>query len=104
MENVFSIDGEFIISDINKGIIDLHDIVLYINIPSWIEERVVYDINTHKRIGVIKPKKYQGLTYKIFDIDNEFAKIKTITYGYCLVKITSSTSISNYPYYKNGGY
>ena len=104
MENVFSIDGKFLIDEVNSGIIDLKDIKLYINIPEWIEERNVYDVDTHKQIGVIKPRKFQGLTYYIYDIIEDFVKVKTITYGYCLVRITEATTVSNYPYYINGGY
>lgn len=104
MDNVFSIDGKFVIDDINSGVIDLKDIKLYINIPDWIDERRVYDVDKHKELGYIKPRKYQGLTYYIYDIVDDFATIKTITYGYCLVRITEATTISNYPYYVNGGY
>ena len=45
----------------------------YINIPEWIEERNVYDIYTKKQIATIKPKKFGGLTYYIYNfVDDKY--------------------------------
>ena len=78
----------------------------YINIPPSIEERNVYDKNTKKLIATIKPKKFGGLTYRIYNlVDNGYyAEIETLDYGRCLVRITDMTPITNKPLYEHGNY
>lgn len=73
----------------------------YINIPEWIEERNIYNQNK-EQFATIKPKKFNGLSYKIYSIDNEFAEIQTNDYGRCYIKITDSTSITDTPTYVHG--
>ena len=104
MNTQFEIDGE--IQDKGNVLASLtfKDMFLYLNLPSWIEERNVYNIKTNEIIGTIKPKKYNGLSYIIFDFDGEFAKIKTDSYGYVLVKLTKSLIISNINLYERGNY
>lgn len=104
MDNVFTIDGRFYDKDNVIGSLSIKEIKLYINIPGWIEERNVYDVNTKKQIAVIKPKKFGGLSYYVYDIVGEFAKIKTLNFGECLVKITEATEISNKYYYESGNH
>lgn len=103
MNDVFTIEGKCYSKEILTASLLLEDLKLYINIPAWIEERNVYDSNKNQ-IAVIKPKKYGGLSYYIYDIEDEFAKIKTVNYGMCYVKITSSLTISNKPQYESGCY
>ena len=78
----------------------------YINIPEWIDERNIYDINTKKQMATIKPKKFGGLTYKIFNmVDNGYyAEIETVDFGKCLIRVTDSTPITNTPQYTHGNY
>lgn len=78
----------------------------YINIPEWIEERNVYDVNTKKQIATIKPKKFGGLTYYVYNfIDNNYyAEIETVNFGKCLVRITQSTPITDVPQYTHGNF
>lgn len=76
----------------------------YINIPEWIEERNIYKIDTKEQFATIKPKKFGGLTYKIFSRDGEFAEIETIDFGRCYVKVTDSTPITDVPTYEHGNY
>lgn len=97
--NYFEIDG---IYDNNKKML-LKDIKLIINIPDWIDERNVYNENK-ELIGTIKPSKYGGLSYIIYNIVDEYAEINTSTYGKCLVKITEATKISNYNLYERGDF
>lgn len=80
--------------------------VQYINIPPSIEVRNIYNKATKKQFNVIKPKKFGGLTYKIYNlVDNGYyAEIQTRDYGRCLVRVTSMTPITNTPMYKNGNY
>lgn len=104
MLDTFEITGKFMKENDIIGSLSLSDIKLYINIPEWIEERNVYSIDTKKLIGTIKPRKFNGLTYYIYDVVDEYAKIKTITYGFCLVRITEATTLTNKPLYENGGY
>lgn len=96
----FDIDGKCY-NNINMI---LRNVNLYINIPDWIEERNVYDVDTKEQIATIKPKKFGGLTYAIYEINDEYAKIKTVNFGECLVKITEATTISNVPFYESGCY
>lgn len=104
MNDVFDIEGYFTSQEKVVGTIKLGDLKLYINIPSWIEERNVYNVNTKEIIATIKPKKFGGLTYYIYDIVDEYAKIKTVSFGLCLVKITESTTLTNKPLYESGCY
>lgn len=99
MDTLFDVDGTY-----DLGLFNFKDLKLYINIPSWIEERNIYDINTHEQFAVIKPHKFGGLSYRLLDIIDDFAEIETIDYGKCLVKITGSTKITNYPEYEGGNY
>ena len=75
----------------------------YINIPEWIEERNIYDMNKNQ-FATIKPAKFGGLSYKVYSIDGEFAEIETVDYGRCYVKITDSTPITDAPQYEHGNY
>lgn len=78
----------------------------YINIPPTIEERNIYDINTKQLIATIKPKKFGGLTYKVYSFRDGgyYAEIETLDYGRCLVRITDMTPITNTPQYSHGNY
>lgn len=78
----------------------------YINIPPTIEERNIYKKDTKKQFATIKPKKFGGLSYKIYSyVDNkEFAEIQTQDYGRCLVKVKSDPTITTAPKYKHGNY
>lgn len=78
----------------------------YINIPEWIDERNVYDIYSKKQFATIKPKKFGGLTYLIYNFvdDKTFAEIETVNFGRCLVKITNSTPITDSPQYTHGNF
>ena len=75
----------------------------YINIPEWIEERNIYDMNKNQ-FATIKPAKFGGLSYKVYSIDGEFAEIETVDYGRCYVKITDATPITDTPTYEHGNY
>lgn len=76
----------------------------YINIPAWIDERNIYFVESHKQFTTIKPKKFGGLTYLVYNIDHEFAEIETVNYGRACVKITNSTPITDTPIYTHGNY
>ena len=79
----------------------------FINLPPDIEERNIYDVNTKQKLpNTLKPAKFGGLTYKIYNIiDNGYyAEIETRDYGNCLVRITDKTPITNTPQYPNGNY
>lgn len=104
MNSVFEIDGNINNNGQSFGIINLKDIPMYINVPECIDERNVYSIETKEVINTIKPSKYGGLTYRIIDFDEEFAKINTSSYGECLIKITNMTTLTNYPMYERGTY
>ena len=75
----------------------------FINIPPTIDERNVYNMNK-KKIGTIKPKKYNGLSYKIFSQSGDYIEIKTINFGNCYVKRTNKTPITDIPTYEHGNY
>lgn len=77
--------------------------IQYINIPEWISERSIYNLNKIQ-FATIKPKMYGGLSYKIYSIDGNFAEIETVNYGRCYVRITESTPITNTPTYEHGNY
>ena len=76
----------------------------YVNIPPTIEERNIYRKDNKQQFATIKPKKFGGLTYKIYSRDGEFAEIETVNFGRCYVKVTNMTPITNGPQYKNGNY
>lgn len=76
----------------------------YINIPEWIEKRRVYDINTRQQVGLLKPKKFGGLSYYVYNFIDEFAEIETRDFGHCLVKVTEATPITDVPTYEYGNY
>lgn len=75
----------------------------YINIPEWIEERNVYN-KSKQKIATIKPKKFGGLSYKIYSVDGEYVEIQTVNFGRCYVKKTDSTPITETPTYEHGNY
>lgn len=76
----------------------------YVNLPEWIEERNIYKIDTKEQFATLKPKKFGGLSYKLYSRDGEFGEIETIDYGRCYVKITDSTPITDTPTYEHGNY
>lgn len=78
----------------------------YINIPEWIEERNVYRCDNKTQFATIKPKKFGGLTYAIYNmVDNGYyAEIETLNFGRCLVRVTQSTPITDSPMYSHGNY
>lgn len=107
MVDLFTIEGYFG-NDVAKiGYINLSDIKLYVNIPAWIEERNVYNFNK-KKIGMLRPKKFGGLTYYLYDIIIEdtdcYGVIETRDFGKCLVMITLATTLTNKPTYETGCY
>ena len=104
MNNVFEIEGIFNQEKECLGTLILKDEELYINLPEWIEERNIYDVITRKQIGVVKPHKFGGLTYRVIEFIDEYAEIETRDYGKCLVRITEASKISNYPLYERGNY
>ena len=75
----------------------------YVNLPEWIEERNIYNSNK-EQFATLKPKKFGGLSYKLYSQDGEFGEIETIDYGRCYVKITDSTPITDVPTYEHGNY
>ena len=80
----------------------------YINIPEWIPLRNVYN-SVGLQIGVLKPSKFGGLTYKVLGYEElefglKYAKISTRDFGECYVRITSSTPITDTPQYDHGNY
>ena len=75
----------------------------FINIPPTIEERNIYDKNK-KQFATLKPKKFGGLSYKIYSIDGEFVEIQTVNFGRCYVKKTDKTPITETPTYEHGNY
>ena len=82
--------------------------VQYLNISPNATYRSVYSDSTIlKKIGEIKPQKFNGLTYKILGTyPNEVVKIHTATYGdvYISAKSKYYGTITNNPVYKNGSY
>ena len=77
----------------------------YINLPDWIDERNIYDINTKQLLPyTLKPAKFNGLSYLVYSYVDEFAEIETKDYGRVLVKVTGATPITHEPQYKNGNY
>lgn len=104
MNNVFEIEGNVIKNSEIFANVELKDIPMYINLPDWIEERNIYRVDTKEQFATIKPKKFGGLTYRIIDYVDDFAKIKTLDYGECLVRITEATTLTNYPIHERGNY
>ena len=104
MNEVFVIEGNCIKNGEVFASLELHDISMFINLPEWIEERNIYTVDTKEQFATVKPKKFGGLTYRVLDYDDEFAKIRTIDYGECFVRITEATTLSNYPFYERGNY
>lgn len=78
----------------------------YINLPEWIEERNIYKIDTKEQFATLKPKKFGGLTYKVYSFvdDGYYAEIETVDFGRCLVIVTDSTPITEVPTYEHGNY
>lgn len=76
----------------------------FINLPEWIEERNIYRLDNKEQFATLKPKKFGGLSYKIFSQDNEYAEIETIDYGRCYIKVTEATPITDTPTYEHGNY
>lgn len=78
----------------------------FINIPEWIEERNIYKIDSKEQFATIKPKKFGGLSYKVFSFPDNgyYAEIETCDFGRCLVRVTDSTPITQTPTYEHGNY
>jgi murein DD-endopeptidase MepM/ murein hydrolase activator NlpD len=80
----------------------------YINIPPEIEERNIYKLDNKEQFATIKPKKFGGLTYKIYNIvddgDKKYAEIETCDFGRVYVRITDMTPITEVPTYEHGNY
>lgn len=76
----------------------------YINVPPTITLRRVYYLNNIFIKGLIKPKKYGGLSYEILENKNGYATIMTSSFGKVRIKITGMTPITNSPQYKYGWY
>lgn len=106
-EDVFFMDNTNILNGIGNWKY-LKDVPVssgeYINIPPTIEERNIYRKDTKQQFATIKPKKFGGLTYKIYSRDGEFAEIETRDFGRCYVKVTAMTPITNTPQYERGTY
>ena len=104
MNELFEIDGNCIKNGEVFATLSLKDVPMFINLPDWIEERNIYTVDTKEQFATVKPKKFGGLTYRILDYVDDYAKIKTIDYGECLVRITEATTLTNYPIYERGNY
>ena len=77
----------------------------FINLPpEFIDERNIYNLNKEKLSQTLKVKKFGGLSYRILDIIDDYAKIKTCDFGDVLVKITDKTPITDDPTYEHGNY
>lgn len=78
----------------------------YINVPPTIEARAIFRKDTKQWFACIKPRKYNGLSYKVYSYVNNkyYAEIETVNYGRCLIRITGATPITNSPQYQNGNY
>ena len=79
----------------------------YINLPPTIEERNIYNKDTKKKLpNTLKPKKFGGLSYKVYSfVDNGYyAEIQTVDYGRVLVRVTQMTPITDKPTYEKGNY
>ena len=104
MNEVFVIEGNCIKNGEVFATLELHDVPMFINLPEWIEERNIYTLDTKEQFATLKPKKFGGLTYRVLDYVDEYAKITTRDFGECLVRITESTTLTNYPIYERGSY
>ena len=76
----------------------------YINVPPTIALRRVYCLNNSFIKGLIKPKKYGGLSYEILENKNGYATIMTSSFGKVRIKITDMTPITDSPQYEYGWY
>ena len=78
----------------------------YINLPPSIVERNIYRVDTKKQFATVKPKKFGGLSYKIYRlVDNGYyAEIQTVDYGRVLVRVTNATPVTTKPQYTHGNY
>lgn len=78
----------------------------YINLPPSIEERNIYRVDSKKQFATIKPKKFGGLSYKVYSFPDNgyYAEIETLDYGRVLVRVTDMTPITNAPQYSHGNY
>lgn len=79
---------------------------IYINIPEWIDQRAIFTLDTKEWFNCIKPKKFGGLSYKIYSfVDNGyFTEIETCDFGRCLIRVTEATPITSQPLYEHGNY
>ena len=73
----------------------------YINIPPLYEKKSVYkDIELTIKVADIKPKKYNGLSYKVLEKENNcVVKIPSVNFGEVYISL-----IDNEPKYENGNY
>ena len=83
----------------------------YINLDSNIEKWRFYNINDipvkKNSIGVLKPKKFGGLSYEIKEYRDNNTTVVIDTNDYSLVKIyiyDTASTITNTPLYKSGKY
>ena len=82
--------------------------VKYLNISPEADYRTVYKEKELKnKLAEIKPKKFNGLSYKILkEYDNQVVKIPTSQFGegYISSKTKYYCSVDDKPKYKNGNY
>ena len=80
----------------------------YLNISPVADYRTVYkDSSLKTKAGEIKPKKYNGLSYKVLgEYPNEVVKINTTTFGQVYISAKSKYygTITTSPTYQNGNY
>ena len=78
----------------------------YINVPPTIEARNIYKVDSKQQFATIKPKKFGGLSYKVYSfVDNGYyAEIETRDFGRCLIRVTDMTPITDSPQYEHGNY
>ena len=82
----------------------------YVNLNKNLISRGVYkstSMTPKNKIGLVKPKKFGGLSYKILqDCGNYCFKIKTDSYGLCYIsgKAIYGSTITTTPTYKHGNY
>ena len=78
----------------------------YINIPPTIEERNIYRVDNKQQFATIKPKKFGGLSYKVYSFvdGGYYAEIQTVDYGRVLVRVTDMTPITTTPQYSHGNF
>lgn len=108
LDDMYFVDNTNIIKGMGGNWKRLRDVPVasnqYVNIPPTIEERNIYRKDSKQQFATIKPKKFGGLTYKIYSRDGEFAEIETVNFGRCFIKITESTPITETPTYEHGEY